>query len=121
MNCEATTAANSPEQALIESAMAGDQAALERLLLAHYDDLERRIRGKLPPKLQSVQAVEDILQLTFIQAFRDISRFDNVQFDGRWHIQGGGTVPFSSPICTTTTFPRVARGILNPPPLGWSA
>ncbi|MGE0608103.1 MAG: RNA polymerase sigma factor [Pirellulales bacterium] len=61
---------------LVDLAVAGDRVALERLLLAHYDDLARRIGGKLPPRLRSTLAVEDILQLTFFQAFRDISRFE---------------------------------------------
>jgi RNA polymerase sigma-70 factor (ECF subfamily) len=46
------------------------------LLLAHYDDLAQQIATKLPPRLQATQAVEDILQLTFFQAFRDIARFE---------------------------------------------
>ena len=61
---------------LVTAAVAGDRVALERLLLAHYDNLERRIGAKLPQRLQSTQAVEDILQLTFLQAFRDIGRFE---------------------------------------------
>lgn len=64
------------EAALVALAVAGDRAALERLLLAHYDDLAKRIDSKLPPRLQSTQAVEDILQLTFMQAFRDIATFE---------------------------------------------
>jgi RNA polymerase sigma-70 factor (ECF subfamily) len=60
------------EPALVAAAVGGDRFALERLLLAHYDDLARRIGAKLPPRLQATQAVEDILQLTFMQAFRDI-------------------------------------------------
>jgi RNA polymerase sigma-70 factor, ECF subfamily len=63
------------EPALVAAAVAGDRVALEQLLLAHYDHLERQISSKLPPRLQSTQAVEDILQLTFLQAFRDIGRF----------------------------------------------
>jgi RNA polymerase sigma-70 factor, ECF subfamily len=63
------------ESALTAAAVAGDHVALERLLLAHYDELARRIDAKLPPRLQSTQAVEDILQLTFFQAFRDIAHF----------------------------------------------
>src|SRR4051812_17523424 len=63
------------ERSLIDRAIAGNHAALERLLLTHYDDLERNIRFKLPPRIQSVQAVEDVLQLTFMHAFRDIDRF----------------------------------------------
>src|SRR5262249_38699749 len=65
-----------PDRAQVAAAIAGDRVALERLLLAHYDLLERRIGVKLPPRLQSTHAVEDILQLTFLQAFRDISRFE---------------------------------------------
>jgi RNA polymerase sigma-70 factor (ECF subfamily) len=60
---------------LVERAITGDQAALERLLLTQYDQLERHIRLKLPQRLQSVQAVEDILQLSFMHAFRHIGRF----------------------------------------------
>src|SRR4051812_29008255 len=64
------------EPAQVAAAVSGDRVALERLLLADYDQLERRIRAKLPARLQSTQAVEDILQLTFLQAFRDIVRFE---------------------------------------------
>jgi len=64
------------ETALVAAAVAGDRAALERLLLASYDQLAKRIGHNLPPRLQSTQAVEDILQLTFMQAFRDIASFE---------------------------------------------
>jgi RNA polymerase sigma-70 factor (ECF subfamily) len=64
------------DPALVAAAVAGDQVALQRLLLAHYDTLARRVRARLPPRLQATQAVEDILQLTFLQAFRDITRFE---------------------------------------------
>jgi RNA polymerase sigma-70 factor, ECF subfamily len=64
------------DSALTAAAVAGDRVALERLLLAHYDELARRIDAKLPLRLQSTQAVEDILQLTFLQAFRDIAHFE---------------------------------------------
>jgi RNA polymerase sigma-70 factor (ECF subfamily) len=70
----ATPVAN--EMQLAAAAAGGDRVALERLLLAHYDDLTRRIRPKLPVRLQSTQAVEDILQQTFLQAFRDIRKFE---------------------------------------------
>jgi RNA polymerase sigma-70 factor (ECF subfamily) len=63
------------EHALAAQAVAGDRVALERLLLAHYDRLTRIIQPKLPPRLQSTQAVEDILQQTFLQAFRDVHNF----------------------------------------------
>jgi RNA polymerase sigma-70 factor (ECF subfamily) len=64
-----------PSESTLTAAVGGDRVALERLLLSHYDELTRRIEAKLPPRLQSTQAVEDILQLTFLQAFRDIADF----------------------------------------------
>lgn len=67
---------NPSESVLVASAIAGDRIALERLLLAHYDGLAQRIETKLPRRLQSTQAVEDILQLTFLQVFRDMTRFE---------------------------------------------
>lgn len=63
------------ELALVAAAMGGDQVALERLLLAHYDSLALQIGAKLPSRLQATHAVEDILQLVFFQAFRDIGQF----------------------------------------------
>jgi RNA polymerase sigma-70 factor (ECF subfamily) len=63
------------EAALITAAVAGDHVALERLLLSHYDNLARRIGAKLPARLQATQAVEDILQQTFLEAFRDVQNF----------------------------------------------
>jgi RNA polymerase sigma-70 factor (ECF subfamily) len=65
------------EAALALAAARGDRASLERLLMAHYDRLAQRIASKLPPRLRATQAVEDILQLTFLQAFRDIDRFES--------------------------------------------
>jgi RNA polymerase sigma-70 factor, ECF subfamily len=64
------------ETALVAAAITGDRVALERLLLAHYDGLARQVAARLPARLQSTQAVEDILQLTFCQAFRDVGRFE---------------------------------------------
>ena len=74
------------EPVLIAAAVAGDRVALERLLLAHYDELERRIAARVPARIQATQAVEDILQVTFSQAFRDIGAFEprgNATF-GNW-------------------------------------
>jgi RNA polymerase sigma-70 factor, ECF subfamily len=64
------------EPALVTAAVSGDAIALQRLLLAHYDCLARRVGARLPPRLQATHAVEDILQSTFLQAFRDIRRFE---------------------------------------------
>jgi RNA polymerase sigma-70 factor (ECF subfamily) len=59
---------------LLSEAVAGDHAALERLLLAHYDHVLARINRLLPDDLRS-QLSEDVLQETFVQAFRDIAAF----------------------------------------------
>jgi len=60
---------------LIARAVAGDQAALERLLLDHYDRLAARISRQWPRDLHAELAVEDVLQEAFVQAFRDIGGF----------------------------------------------
>lgn len=60
------------ESTLITRAVAGDRPSLERLLLAEYVHLERHIRACLPGELQSIVGVEDILQQTFVCAYRSI-------------------------------------------------
>jgi len=62
------------EQELIAKATCGDRGALEELLSAHSARLSRYIAPKLPPSLQGVVGVEDILQQTFVQAFRDVGK-----------------------------------------------
>ncbi len=57
---------------LLACAVAGDQAALERLLFLYYDHLAAHIGRKLPLDVRSQLGVDDILQDTFVQAFRDI-------------------------------------------------
>ena len=63
------------ERELIAKATSGDRASLERLLLAHYGRLAQHIALKLPASVQGVVGVDDILQQTFMQAFRDIGNF----------------------------------------------
>ncbi len=57
---------------LLARAVAGDQAALERLLFLYYDRLAAYISRKLPADVRSQLGVDDLLQDTFVQAFRDI-------------------------------------------------
>jgi RNA polymerase sigma-70 factor (ECF subfamily) len=59
---------------LVAQAIAGDRLALERLLLAHYTSVARHLAPMLPASLQSVVSIEDILQETFSQAFRDVCK-----------------------------------------------
>ena len=66
----------SSEQVLVKQAIAGDRAALERLLLDCYQPLVDRIEPKMPPALRGVLGAEDIVQQTFAQVFRDIGSFE---------------------------------------------
>jgi RNA polymerase sigma-70 factor (ECF subfamily) len=61
------------KEELAARARAGDKMALQRLLLAEYDRLAARIRRKLGSDGQI--AVEDVIQDTFLRAFRQIERF----------------------------------------------
>jgi RNA polymerase sigma-70 factor (ECF subfamily) len=63
------------EQELIVRAASGDRSALEHLLLIHYPGLSRYVAARLPTSAQGIVSPEDILQEAFIQAFRDIGRF----------------------------------------------
>jgi len=64
------------QQDLLEQAVSGERAALERLLLAYAGRLKRRIGRKLPIFLRSTVGAEDILQEVFIDAFRRIQFFE---------------------------------------------
>ena len=66
----------SSERQLTAQAASGDHVALERLLLANYDRLAQNIGAKLPASVQQVVDVDDILQQTFLQVFRDIRNFE---------------------------------------------
>jgi RNA polymerase sigma-70 factor (ECF subfamily) len=67
--------APSPDDDLLERAIAGEPLALDRLLLSAYPRLAARIDKKLPRSIRSLIAAEDILQETFAEAFRGIRAF----------------------------------------------
>src|SRR5688572_24848657 len=60
----------------IRRAAAGDRAALERLLLDHYEPLVAKIAHRLPSSLQSIVAVDDIVQQTYSKVFRCVADFE---------------------------------------------
>lgn len=62
-------------QTLLMMARDGDEIALQQLLLAYSSSLAYSVRGRIPPRLQSMVDVEDILQNTFIHVFRSFSSF----------------------------------------------
>jgi RNA polymerase sigma-70 factor (ECF subfamily) len=60
---------------LIERAVRGERAALERLLLDHFAPLSAHVAKRMPPSLQSVVGVEDIVQSTFTNVFQSIGKY----------------------------------------------
>jgi RNA polymerase sigma-70 factor (ECF subfamily) len=70
---------------LVIRAVAGDRLALGQLLLQSAQTLSRRIAARLPREFVAVASVDDVLQDTFVEAFRGISQFvprENGTFDG---------------------------------------
>lgn len=63
------------DENLVQQAVAGDTAALERLLLSHYDRLAGEVSRKLPDELRGLIAADDVLQEAFVVAFREICGF----------------------------------------------
>lgn len=72
----AATPARDMEQEWVQNAINGDRLALERLLLLHAPRLSRHLEPRLPGMLQGVVDVDDILQQTFLQVYRDIKLFE---------------------------------------------
>lgn len=60
----------------VARAVQGDEQALEQLLVSRHDQLLRYIERQVPPKLQAKVAAEDLLQLTYLQAFKSIGKFE---------------------------------------------
>ncbi|MCB1282567.1 MAG: sigma-70 family RNA polymerase sigma factor [Salinibacterium sp.] len=64
------------EREWIEAAQAGDSGALESLLLEVYEPLRARLEPGIPSWARSVLDVDDLIQPTFAQAFRDFASFE---------------------------------------------
>jgi RNA polymerase sigma-70 factor, ECF subfamily len=60
----------------IRDAVTGDRPSLEQLLLAHYEDLTNFLNQRLREAKPGLLSVEDIVQQTMMQVFRDIKRFE---------------------------------------------
>jgi RNA polymerase sigma-70 factor, ECF subfamily len=60
---------------LIERAKAGDEAAFERLFTRYARRLQVLLHYKLGPELSGVCEVDDLLQETFLRAFRSLDSF----------------------------------------------
>jgi RNA polymerase sigma-70 factor (ECF subfamily) len=61
---------------LLARATAGDQLALERLLLGCHDRLVAQLTGELPADLRGVVSADDVLQEAYVVAFRQIGTFE---------------------------------------------
>lgn len=64
------------EEVLVQRALDGDATSLEQLLLRYYDRLLNYIRLRIPPALSRRVGPEDILQHTYLKAFRAIDSFE---------------------------------------------
>jgi RNA polymerase sigma-70 factor (ECF subfamily) len=61
---------------MVRRAAAGDRAALERLLLDHYEPLVAKINHRLPSSLQNFLAADDIVQQTYAKVFRCVAEYE---------------------------------------------
>ena len=61
---------------LVRRAVAGHEDSLAELLLLHSADLSRYVSAKFPPALLGVISADDIVQQTFVEAWRRIGHFD---------------------------------------------
>ena len=56
--------------------MAGEDLAVRQLLLPHLAHLSRVIADKYPNLNQGMASVDDVIQETFTEAYRQIQEFD---------------------------------------------
>ena len=68
-------AAKKPESELVAKAVAGDRVAIQQLLMTHTAAITRFAASRLPVSARDVIDPEDIVQQTFAEAFRCVSRF----------------------------------------------
>jgi RNA polymerase sigma-70 factor (ECF subfamily) len=60
----------------VHLAVQGDRAALDKLLLYHFEELMAFIPTRMPDQLRPVVSVDDVLQETFLRAIRGIRKFE---------------------------------------------
>jgi RNA polymerase sigma-70 factor (ECF subfamily) len=65
------------EAVLIERATAGDDVALERLMMLHHDRLAADLQRKIPDNVRGYIAVDDILQEAYVRIFRQMDSFES--------------------------------------------
>jgi RNA polymerase sigma factor (sigma-70 family) len=67
---------------LIQKASAGDQGALQGLLLAHYDEIEATIRHQFSPELAAHLEIDDLVQEVLVDVHRGISLYQEREHGG---------------------------------------
>lgn len=65
------------EHERLSRAVAGDEDALAELLAEHAGPLRARIEPQVPTRFRSVLEVDDVLQITYLEAFLRIGGFTN--------------------------------------------
>lgn len=64
------------EARLLPRAVAGDRDAIEQLLVVRCEELLRYVQRKLPTSLNARIDAEDVLQQTYLEAWKAIGRFE---------------------------------------------
>ena len=63
------------DEELLVQAIRGDEEALSELLARHGLWIRSRLASKIPAHFQSVLSEDDVLQVTYLDAFLNIVRF----------------------------------------------
>ncbi len=63
------------QQELLRRARDGDRSALADLLESHADQVAHRLQGQIGQSWQSMLSTEDIMQVTFLEAFLEFGKF----------------------------------------------
>jgi len=71
----ADSASQEREERLLLEAVAGDDLALEELLVSRHEQLVRHIQRQMSSQVQGRVAPEDIAQQTYLQVFKSIGAF----------------------------------------------
>lgn len=66
---------DAPDQDLVDRAVAGDEDALADLLRRHGPSVRAQIGATMGPKWQAVLEADDVMQVTYLEAFLRIDRF----------------------------------------------
>ncbi len=69
--------ADPAEKTVVDQAVAGDRDALTDLLKRYGPGLQERLRSEIGGRFQSMLDAEDILQVSFLECFLRIGKFEN--------------------------------------------